>query len=227
MSSLRLCVLISGSGTNLQALIDARERGRLDIEIVHVISNVAEAAGLERARLAGIACSVLEQDSFGTRDAFDAALSVLMGARAPDLFVFAGFMRIVGAAVLGPHRGRMINLHPSLLPLHPGLDTYRRALEAGDLQHGASVHFLTEQLDGGPVISQLRIPILPDDDCESLRQRLAPEEHRLIVATVELFGEHRVECSEGKVIVDGSPLDTPLLLGEDGRLHLNESNDSS
>ena len=113
----------------------------------------------------------------------------------------------------------MINLHPSLLPLYPGLHTYRRALEAGDRQHGASVHFLTEKLDGGPVISQLRIPIQAGDDSDRLKKRLAPEEHRLIVATVELFSGHRVECREDGVLIDGTPIGAPLLLGDDDKLH--------
>jgi phosphoribosylglycinamide formyltransferase-1 len=217
---LRLCVLISGSGTNLQALIDARDEGRLDIDIVHVISNVADAAGLERARRAGLASSVLEYTRFGLRDRFDRALAVLMAAGDPDLFVFAGFMRIVGNPVLDRYQGRMINLHPSLLPLYPGLETYRRAIDAGDRQHGASVHFLTDRLDGGPVISRVRVPIRPDDDSESLRRRLAPEEHRLIVATVELFQGHRVERGEDRVVVDGSAIEAPLLLGKDGTLHV-------
>lgn len=227
MSRLRLCVLISGSGTNLQALIDARDSGRLDIDIVHVISNVADATGLQRARHAGIASSVLEHGRFGRRDDFDRALSILMAAGEPRLYVFAGFMRIVGEAVLKRYRGRMINLHPSLLPRYAGLDTYQRAIRAGDRQHGASVHFLTDKLDGGPVIAQLRIPILPGDDSERLRQRLAPKEHRLIVATVELFQAHRVECREESVLIDGSPIDAPLLLGDDDKLHAQRGNDGS
>jgi phosphoribosylglycinamide formyltransferase-1 len=219
MSKLKLCVLISGSGTNLQALIDAVDAGRLDAEIVHVISNVAEAKGLERARKARLNCSVIEFAKFGIRDRFDQALAVLMGTGDPDLFIFAGFMRIVGNPVLRSHHGRMINLHPSLLPLYPGLDTYQRAIAAGDRQHGASMHYLNEKLDGGPVIAQVRIPILQDDNSETLRGRLAPQEHRLMVATVELFQCHRVECQEDQVIVDGTPLPAPLLLGEDDKLH--------
>ena len=219
MSRLKLCVLISGSGTNLQALIDARASGRLEIDIVHVISNVADAAGLERARRAGIPCSVLEHGRFSDRDSYDRALSLLMGNGEPDLLVFAGFMRVVGTAVVDSYLGRMINLHPSLLPLYPGLDTYRRAIDAGDRQHGASVHFLTDQLDGGPVISQLRIPVLADDSPRSLQQRLAPEEHRLMVATVELFRQRRVEFRDDQVFFDQAPIEAPLVLGEDGSLY--------
>jgi phosphoribosylglycinamide formyltransferase-1 len=220
MPTLQLCVLISGSGTNLQALVDAIAIGRLDAEIVHVICNDPGAKGLDRAVRAGLNCSLLEHGSFDHRDGFDQALALLMATGKPDLCVFAGFMRIVGKAVLEAHEGRMINLHPSLLPRYPGLDTYRRAIEAGDRKHGASVHFLTERLDGGPVISQVRIPVLASDDCESIRERLAPREHSLIVATAELFQSTRVECREDQVILDGCPLDTPLLLGDDNSFHL-------
>lgn len=220
MAALRICVLVSGSGSNLQALIDARDSGRLDIEIVQVISNVANALGLERAASAGIPASIIEHQSFDTRQDFDRALALLMASGSPELFVFAGFMRIVGEAVLGPNEGRMINLHPSLLPLYPGLNTYQRAIDAGDAEHGASIHFLTEQLDGGPVISQLRIPIHPADTSASLQKRLGPLEHRLVVATVELFQKHTVECREGAVVVDGSPLQGPLLLKDNNMLRV-------
>ncbi len=212
MASLRICVLISGSGSNLQALIDARDSGRLDIEICQVISNVAGVRGLERARAAGIPASIIEHQKFESRDQFDRALALLMASDAPDLFVFAGFMRIVGSNVLDPYQGRMINLHPSLLPKYPGLNTYQRALEAGDDVFGASIHFLTEQLDGGPVITQLQIPILESDDRTSMQARLAPLEHRLMVFTVELFQEHRVECRDGRVMIDNEYLEYPLLL---------------
>jgi len=212
MMTLRICVLISGSGSNLQALIEARDSGRLDVEIVQVISNVASAKGLERATQAGIPCSIVEQSAFAGREDFDHALALLMATGSPDLFVFAGFMRIVGEAVLSAYAGRMINLHPSLLPLYPGLNTYQRALDAGDNEYGASIHFLTEQLDGGPVISQLRIPVEAADDVSSLQKRLAPLEHRLMVATVELFQNHKVECRDGYVSIDNEAIDGPLLL---------------
>jgi len=219
-SALKVTVLVSGSGSNLQALIDARQSGRLNVDIGHVISNVATARGLQRAEGAGIATSVLEHGRFADREAFDRALALLVAAGSPDLVVLAGFMRIIGPAVLAPFRGRMINLHPSLLPLYRGTDTYQRALDAGDREHGASIHFVTEELDGGPVISQVVIPIMEDDDKESLASRLAPMEHRLVVATVELFASHRVESSDGLVTVDGRMLERPLRLQADGRLDL-------
>jgi len=217
-SPLKVTVLVSGSGSNLQALIDARQSGRLEVDISHVISNVATARGLQRAEQAGIATSVLEHGKFVEREAFDQALALLVAAGSPDLVVLAGFMRIIGPAVLAPFRGRMINLHPSLLPLYRGTNTYQRALDAGDRQHGASIHFVTEELDGGPVISQVVIPILEHDDAASLASRLAPMEHRLVVATVELFTAHRVASSDGRVSVDGGLLDRPLRLQPDGRL---------
>jgi len=218
-AALNVTVLVSGSGSNLQALIDARQSGRLNIEIGHVISNVATAMGLQRAERAGIPTSVLEHASFADRDAFDRALSLLVGAGEPDLVVLAGFMRIIGPAMLTPYHGRMINLHPSLLPLYRGTNTYQRALDAGDSEHGASIHFVTSELDGGPVISQVVIPIMPDDDAASLAERLAPMEHRLVVATVELFAAHRVKNSDGQVSIDGRDLDRPLRLQADGRLN--------
>ena len=144
---LKTSVLISGTGSNLQALIDARRSDRLDFDINHVISNVADARGLVRAENAGIATSVLEHGSFSSRDDFDRALALLIAAGDPDLVVLAGFMRIIGPEILQPLQGRIINLHPSLLPLHPGTDTYNRAIAAGDSRHGASIHFVTEKLE--------------------------------------------------------------------------------
>lgn len=216
---LKTCVLVSGNGSNLQALIDAHGSGRLNIDLIHVISNVVGVGGLSRAAQAGIPTSVLDHRTFASRDEFDRALALLICAGKPDLVVLAGFMRIIGPAVLEPLSGKMINLHPSLLPLYRGVDTYRRAIEAGDDQHGASVHFVTEELDGGPVISQVVIPITKDDDAQSLAARLSPNEHRLVVATVELFSRHRVECRDGAVTVDGVKQSRPLRLQDDDGLH--------
>jgi len=215
---LKTCVLVSGNGSNLQALIDAHRSEALDIDINHVISNVPQARALERAREAGIDTSILEHGRFANRDDFDRALALLINSRPPDLVVLAGFMRIIGHAVLQPFQGRMINLHPSLLPKYRGTQTYRRAIESGDSEHGASIHFVTEELDGGPVISQVVIPILETDDPAALAARLAPLEHLLVVATVKFFTLHQVEYSDGAVIIDGQKTDTPLQLGADGQL---------
>jgi phosphoribosylglycinamide formyltransferase-1 len=215
--AMKTCVLVSGSGSNLQALIDAQREGKLPVEINHVISNLASAYGLKRAADAGIATSILEHGAFASRDEFDRALALLLTAGEPDLVVLAGFMRIIGPRVLEPFAGKMINLHPSLLPLYKGTETYRRAIEAGDRLHGSSIHFVTGELDGGPVISQVAIPILETDDPQSLAARLAPMEHRLIVATVGFMAEHRVECRDGAVIIDGTRRESPLQLQDDDR----------
>jgi len=212
---LNTCVLLSGSGSNLQALIDATLAGRLNIEISHVISNVANAKGLARAGNAGIATSILEHGKFANREDFDRALAVLIASSQPDLVVLAGFMRIIGPQVLRPFTGKMINLHPSLLPKYRGTETYRRAIEAGDPVHGSSIHFVTGELDGGPVISQVSIPILEHDDPGRLAARLAPMEHRLVVATVDFITRHRVECRRESVYVDGEKLESPLQLHDD------------
>jgi phosphoribosylglycinamide formyltransferase-1 len=215
---LKATVLISGNGSNLQALIDARDSGWLNLDIIHVISNVADARGLSRAEQAGITTSILEHGSFNDRNEFDEALALLISAGGPDLVMLAGFMRIIGPRVLEPFSRKMINLHPSLLPLYRGTDTYRRAIEAGDSRHGASIHFVTGELDAGPVISQVIIPIHENDDADSLANRLGPMEHRLVVATVEFFTRRRVEFSNGEIRVDGEVLDQPLLLQADGHI---------
>ncbi len=222
---LKTCVLVSGTGSNLQALINACRAGKLNIEINHVISNVANAGGLARAESAGIATSVLQHGLFSSRDDFDRALALLMAAGKPDLVVLAGFMRIIGPRVLQPFQGKMINLHPSLLPRYRGTETYRRAIEAGDREHGASIHFVTEELDGGPVISQVVIPILDDDDPQTLAARLGPMEHRLLVATAGFLAEHQVKCSDGAVIIDGKTLEAPLKLQENDQLGFNQPRD--
>jgi len=215
---LRATVLISGTGSNLQALIDARDAGRLELDIVHVISNVPSAQGLERAARAGIRSSVLDHRNFDDREDFDRALAVLMAAHDPELVILAGFMRIIGPRVLEPFAGRMINLHPSLLPLYRGTGTYQRAIDAGDRRHGASIHFVTAELDGGPVLAQVVIPILETDDAARLQARLGPKEHELIVAAVELMTRRRVTCDDAGIRVDGEPLQRPFLLQDDGRL---------
>ena len=216
MNVRRVTVLISGRGSNLQALIDARDRGRLPVEIIHVISNRAAAYGLERARKAGIPTSVLEHEAFPLRADYDHELAELIAGANPDLVVLAGFMRILGPGVLQRFAGKLINLHPSLLPLHRGTNTYERAIQAGDTEHGASVHFVTADLDAGPVISQVHIPIEAQDQPAALAARLAPREHQLLVATVELFSRCSVQSEHGLIKLDGEILDQPLVLNEDG-----------
>lgn len=216
MSAHRVTVLISGGGSNLQALIDACNCGRLKVEINHVISNTAAAFGLERARKAGITSSVLENAAYPDRAAYDRQLAELIAEGRPDLVVLAGFMRIVGPEVLRRFAGKLINLHPSLLPLHRGTNTYQRAIDAGDSEHGASVHFVTADLDAGPVVSQVRIPIEANDQPATLAGRLSPREHELLVATVELFSCSTVQCTHGTITVNGEPLHQPLTLNQNG-----------
>jgi phosphoribosylglycinamide formyltransferase-1 len=209
-------VLLSGSGSNLQALIDARNRGQLNLDLVQVISNRADAYGLQRANKAGIPTTVLPHGRFATREAFDQALAELIAEAQPGLVVLAGFMRILGPTVVEKFHRRMINLHPSLLPLYRGTNTYQRALDAGDLEHGASLHFVSAELDGGPLISQVRIPIQAGDTAELLAARLAPREHDLIVSTTGLFCRDLITCRNDQVFCAGKPLPRPLQLQTDG-----------
>jgi phosphoribosylglycinamide formyltransferase-1 len=215
---LSLAVLISGTGSNLKALIDAMQAGRLDISIDHVISNKAQAGGLNHARQAGIPFSVFDAEGTGVGEPLDRAIGARLRQVEPDLVVLAGYMRILGPALVRQFAGEMINLHPSLLPKYPGLDTYRRCLANGDREHGSSMHFITEGLDDGPLITQVRIPVLTDDTPATLAARLGPEEHRLIVATVELFTRHAVEMAGSDVLVDGKKLPRPLELQKDETL---------
>jgi phosphoribosylglycinamide formyltransferase-1 len=213
----RVGILISGTGSNLKTLIDAKAAGRLDIEICRVISNRSHAPGLDHARKAGIPFSVFDVENTGKGPQQDLAIAERLRQDEVDLVILSGYMRIIGAGLVNPFSGRMINQHPSLLPLHPGLDTYRRALEAGDGEHGASVHFVTEELDAGPLISQVRIPVLPDDTPDTLAARLGPIEHKLLIATVELFTYDRVKMSPGHTLLDGKVLQRPLLMQSDNR----------
>lgn len=170
--SANLVVLISGQGRNLQALIDGIRSGRIPARLSAVVSNRADAPGLARAREAGIATAVLSHRDYSSREAYDEALAQTVAAHAPDIVALAGFMRILTAAFTRPYAGRMLNIHPSLLPRHPGLDTHQRALAAGDAEHGATVHFVTDALDCGPRIIQGRFTVQPQDDAVALAQRV-------------------------------------------------------
>jgi phosphoribosylglycinamide formyltransferase-1 len=206
----RIAVLASGRGSNLQAILDAIAEGRLTAEMAGVFSDKPGAHALERVpeRLRWSA----DAKSFPFREAFDAALADAVDAVAPDWIVCAGYMRILGADFVRRFRGRLLNIHPSLLPKYRGLHTHRRALEAGDTEHGASVHFVVPELDAGAVIAQVRIPVLPDDSPETLAERLLPHEHRLLVDVLALCLSGRVaEQGEG-VLLDGHPLFTPMQL---------------
>ena len=214
---LRAAVLISGTGSNLKALINAIETGGLELNIVRVVSNRPEAPGIEHAKAAGIPVSVISHTDFPGRQAHDAAVSKVLEDDQAELIILAGYMRILSEEFTKKYNGLMINLHPSLLPLYKGLDTYNRALEAGEKETGASIHFVTAGLDSGPVISQIKIPILTDDDAGSLSARLGPLEHQLVVATVELFCNRQVSLEKGAVFHLGQAIERPLQLKPGGR----------
>ncbi|MGQ7958896.1 phosphoribosylglycinamide formyltransferase [Pseudomonas sp. SP16.1] len=199
-------VLISGSGSNLQALIDSAADDGNPARIAAVISNRADAYGLQRAQNAGIATVVLDHKQFDSREAFDAALIQAIDAHRPDLVVLAGFMRILTGDFVRHYQGRLLNIHPSLLPRYKGLHTHQRALEAGDAEHGCSVHFVTEELDGGPLVVQAVLPVAAGDTIETLAQRVHAEEHRIYPLAVRWFAEGRLRLGAQGAMLDGQPL---------------------
>ena len=206
---LSVVVLISGGGTNLQALIDTQGED-CPFAITHVISNRPEVRGLARARAAGIDTQIVDHTDYPDRDSFDRALGDAIEAHRPGLVVLAGFMRILTDAFVDRFSGRMVNIHPSLLPAFQGLHTHRRALEAGISEHGASVHFVTAELDGGPVIAQARVPVDAGDDEETLAARVLRREHVLLPQVVTWFAEGRLAMRDGRVWFDGQAIAEPL-----------------
>lgn len=202
----RLAVLISGSGTNLQAIMDARQHGNLDAEIAVVFSNRANAAGLERASLAGIPTASLDHRDYPSREEFDQAMINLLTPYAPDTVVLAGFMRILSSVFVRHYAGRLINIHPSLLPKYRGLNTHARALEAGDGEHGCSIHFVTEELDGGPLIAQAPLSVQTNDTVDSLSKRVQQREHYLYPQVLQWRAQNRLELTDNGVLLDGKPL---------------------
>lgn len=208
---LRVAALASGRGSNLAALIAARDAGRLPVEFTLVGSDKKQAGALAVAAAAGIPTVALSPKDYATRADFDAALFGRVADSGAELLVLAGYMRIVDAAVVAAWEGRAINVHPSLLPKYRGLHTHRRCLEAGDTEHGASVHFVTAELDGGPVIAQARIAVHPGDTEDDLATRLLVEEHKLLPAVVGAIAAGRLRWQQGPVF-DGTPLRKPLKL---------------
>ena len=209
---LKLVVLISGRGSNLKAILEAIDRGELPAVVSAVISDRAEAAGLEYARERSIDTLALDAKDYPDREAFDKALSGLVDLFHPGLVVLAGFMRILTPSFVNHYAGHLINIHPSLLPEFRGLGTHRRAIEAGHAEHGASVHFVTEELDGGPVVAQVRIPVRPDDSADSLAQRVLEQEHPLYVKVIQWVAEGRVRLDSNGLSFDDKPLEAPIQL---------------
>lgn len=208
----RIAVLASGRGSNLQALLDGCADGRIHGAVVGVFSDRPQAKALARARAAGIVAAALDPAAFASRDAFDAALFTRIATVTPDIVVCAGYLRLLGSAVVDGWRGRMLNIHPSLLPALKGLRTHARALAAGMTLHGASLHFVTADLDGGPVVAQARVDVLPADGVDALAARVLAREHPLLVASVALVCAGRITLEDDTVCLDGSPLATPLQL---------------
>ncbi|WP_028669575.1 phosphoribosylglycinamide formyltransferase [Saccharospirillum impatiens] len=203
---IRIVVLISGGGSNLQSLLDQCQAGILDAQIGAVISNRPDAFGLSRARQAGVKALTLDHTDFTERAAFDRALAELVDAQQPDLIVLAGFMRILTDDFVKQFAGKMINIHPSLLPLYPGLNTHQRALDAGDSKAGATVHFVTAELDGGPAIARVEVDITDQDNAESLARKVLTQEHKLYPAVVDWFVKGRLSLNNNQALLDDSPL---------------------
>jgi len=205
-AKLAIVVLISGRGSNLQAIIDAQASGHLAIDVRAVISNEPDAQGLQRATNAGIPVCVVDHRAYPNRAHFDEALAACIDRLEPDLVVLAGFMRILGQTFVAHYAGRLINIHPSLLPAFSGLDTHRRALEAGVREHGASIHYVTGILDGGPLIAQAKVPVLPGDNEEQLAARVLEVEHQLLPEVIGGIAEGRIQLEHGRVRVNGKPV---------------------
>ncbi|HLI16848.1 MAG TPA: phosphoribosylglycinamide formyltransferase [Rhodanobacteraceae bacterium] len=215
---LPIAVLVSGRGSNLAALIDAGEAGKLPVTFALVASDKADAAALRKAEAHGIPTLALDPKTFASRREFDEALFANVAASGAQLVVLAGYMRIIDAAVTAEWAGRMINIHPSLLPKYRGLHTHRRVLKARDIEHGASVHFVSADLDGGPVIAQAHIDVHPGDSEDSLAERLLHKEHLLLVACVDAIARGDVCERSGAVWYRGRPITAPLRLGDGGHL---------
>lgn len=206
----RLAVLASGNGSNLQAILRQIAAGALPATAAMVISDVHNARALQRADAAGVPSQVIAPGDFPDKHSWNEAIAAALESAGVDLIVLAGFMRILGQPVLARFAGRVLNVHPSLLPRYPGLKTYQRVLAAGDKEHGSSVHFVTEQLDGGPVIAQVVLPILGNDDALTLQGRVVGAEHWLYPLVIRWFVSGRIEMRGSRVWLDGRALGGPV-----------------
>jgi len=201
-----IVVLISGNGSNLQAIIDGCAKGMIPGKITGVIANKANAFGLQRAAAAGIATQVVSHKDYADRATYDSALQAAIEGFGAELIVLAGFMRILTPGFVQHFSGKLLNIHPSLLPKYQGLDTHQRAIDAGDTEHGCSVHFVTEQLDGGPVILQAKVPIFPGDDASTVAERVHEQEHLIYPLVVRWFCQNRLQQRANEAWLDGNLL---------------------
>jgi phosphoribosylglycinamide formyltransferase-1 len=207
---INVVALISGRGSNLQSLINAQQQGKLNVEFSSVISNRDDAAGLQFCERANIPTTVINHTLFKDRLSYDKELIKEIDRHNPYLIILAGFMRILSPEFVAHYSGRLVNIHPSLLPNFKGLHTHQQALDAEATEHGASVHFVTEELDGGPILMQTAVKVKESDDADTLSQRVLKQEHKLYPAAVQLIAERRVELKNGKLYVDDSELKQPL-----------------
>ena len=202
----KLCVLISGNGSNLQAIIDHIDAGKLNAEICAVISNRPNAFGLTRANNAGIKSICLDHTTFDDRESYDKELQATIEALNPDCIVLAGFMRILTPEFVNNFSGKLVNIHPSLLPKYKGLNTHQRAIDNGDKEHGVSVHFVTPELDGGPVIIQSRVPVFTNDSADELAERVQEQERRIYPLVLSWICAGRLKMQNNKAILDDQEL---------------------
>jgi len=213
---LPIVILISGRGSNMQAIAQRAAGGELPADIRAVVSDRPQAGGLAIAQSMGIPATALSPKSFADREAYDTALTQLVASYQPRLVILAGFMRILSPVFIDAFAGRILNIHPSLLPLYRGLHTHRRVLEAGDDCHGVSVHFVTQELDGGPVIIQACVAVRPGDTEEILSARVQRQEHRIYPEAIDWLARGRLECRDGQAWLDGQPLQSPVRIDATG-----------
>jgi phosphoribosylglycinamide formyltransferase 1 len=216
VQKLPIAILISGRGSNMRAIAERAVAAQLQVDIRVVVSDRADAEGLQTAASMGLETQVLSPREFPDRSAYDKALAQLVARYEPKLVVLAGFMRILTPQFIGRFAGRILNIHPSLLPKYRGLHTHRRALEACDTMHGVSVHFVTEELDGGPVIMQACIDVRGDDTEQTLSARVQRQEHTLYSQAIEWFASGRMVLSGDRVVLDGKPLEQPVVIDARG-----------
>ena len=210
-SHCKTAILISGSGTNLQAFIDAVQNNHLDLDLAVVFSNNPNAYGLERAEQAGIPTACIQHSDFPDRESFDQAVIAELNRYEPELLILAGFMRILSPAFVAHYSGKILNIHPALLPKYPGLNTHQRVLDAGDEWHGSTVHFVTDKLDAGPRILQGRLSIVADETADELQQRVQAVEHQIYPQAAEWVGSGKVKFRDGKSWVDGHLAAEPVV----------------